>query len=550
MFRRNQDHLQPALISNIEELPETLRIRLEQSWAGVFYRELFSRIDESVLAVLYADKPSRPNIPVNVLLGLEVLKSGFGWSDEELYDQYLYDVQVRYALGYCSLGEGIFTLRTLYNFRRALSEYNQAHGVNLVSLAFTDVTDQQIESLAVRTRQQRMDSTQIASNILNASRLHLLVDAVQRLWRHLSEEDKRRYGQFCTRYVEQDADHYVFSVKGKEAVQTELQTVGGVLQELLAGMKDSHENEPLYVVVNRLFNENFHINNEEVEPKENSEIDAGSLQSLDDQEATFRRKGKRKYKGYVVNVTETCDPENEVQLITSVQVDSNSADDAALLVEAVPDLVERTDIETLYTDGAYGSPAADEALNAHHITQIQTGIRGKTPAPDKLNLSDFTIEQDQDGHPTYITCPLGQRVAIEAGRTTGFIARFSAQQCESCPLHREGRCRAKPGKRDSRYRLSFTLQEVYSAKRRQRHKAFMNTPGNPRAAVEATLGSLKSRFSNGKVSVRGLFRTTYVMIAAAAMCNIRKIHRYIQAKLPPQRRTPSVVGARTFGTDK
>ena len=550
MFRRNQDHLQPALISNIEELPETLRIRLEQSWAGVFYRELFSRIDESVLAVLYADKPSRPNIPVNVLLGLEVLKSGFGWSDEELYDQYLYDVQVRYALGYHSLGEGIFTLRTLYNFRRALSEYNQAHGVNLVSLAFTDVTDQQIESLAVRTRQQRMDSTQIASNILNASRLHLLVDAVQRLWRHLSEEDKRRYGQFCTRYVEQDADHYVFSVKGKEAVQTELQTVGGVLQELLAGMKDSHENEPLYVVVNRLFNENFHINNEEVEPKENSEIDAGSLQSLDDQEATFRRKGKRKYKGYVVNVTETCDPENEVQLITSVQVDSNSADDAALLVEAVPDLVERTDIETLYTDGAYGSPAADEALNAHHITQIQTGIRGKTPAPDKLNLSDFTIEQDQDGHPTYITCPLGQRVAIEAGRTTGFIARFSAQQCESCPLHREGRCRAKPGKRDSRYRLSFTLQEVYSAKRRQRHKAFMNTPGNPRAAVEATIGSLKSRFSNGKVSVRGLFRTTYVMIAAAAMCNIRKIHRYIQAKLPPQRRTPSVVGARTFGTDK
>ncbi len=136
-------------------------------------------------------------------------------------------------------------------------------------------------------------------------------------------------------------------------------------------------------------------------------------------------------------MTETCDPANEVQLITSVKVHSNSADDAALLVEAVPDLVERTDIENLCTDGAYGSPAADEALNAHRIIQIQTGIRGKPPAPDKLNLSDFIIEQDQGAKPIYVTCPLGQWVAIEAGRTTGFIARFNAQQCESCPLHRE-----------------------------------------------------------------------------------------------------------------
>lgn len=27
-------------------------------------------------------------------------KSGFGWSDEELYENYCYNLQVRYALGY------------------------------------------------------------------------------------------------------------------------------------------------------------------------------------------------------------------------------------------------------------------------------------------------------------------------------------------------------------------------------------------------------------------------------------------------------------------
>jgi hypothetical protein len=113
MFRKNQRHLQPALISNVQQLPERQRQRLEQSWAGVFFHEVFCRLNEEPFAVLYADLPSRPNVPVNLLVGLECLKSGFGWSDEELYDAFLYNIQVRYALGYQELGEGEFDLRTL-----------------------------------------------------------------------------------------------------------------------------------------------------------------------------------------------------------------------------------------------------------------------------------------------------------------------------------------------------------------------------------------------------------------------------------------------------
>ena len=128
MFRKNKKHLQPALLSQINQLPEQQRQRLEQSWAGVFYREVFSRLDETPFGVLYADIPSRPNIPVNVLVGLEYMKAGFGWSDEELYDAFLYNVQVRYALGYDVLGEGEFELRTLYYFRQRLQRYMQERG--------------------------------------------------------------------------------------------------------------------------------------------------------------------------------------------------------------------------------------------------------------------------------------------------------------------------------------------------------------------------------------------------------------------------------------
>jgi len=75
--------MQPALINAASELPEKQRKRLEKSWAGTFYQEFFSRIDEEAFAILYSEKASCPNAPVNVLVGLEALKAGMRWSDEE-----------------------------------------------------------------------------------------------------------------------------------------------------------------------------------------------------------------------------------------------------------------------------------------------------------------------------------------------------------------------------------------------------------------------------------------------------------------------------------
>jgi len=38
-----------------------------------------------------------------VLVGAEILKSGFDWSGEEVYDHFCYDIQVPLALGYRDL---------------------------------------------------------------------------------------------------------------------------------------------------------------------------------------------------------------------------------------------------------------------------------------------------------------------------------------------------------------------------------------------------------------------------------------------------------------
>ena len=202
MFKKNHRHLQLPLTSHVDELPEMLHKRLENSWADTFYREFFCRLNEAPFGVLYVDFPSRPNVPVNVFVGLEFLKAGNGWTDEEMYDAYCYDIQVRYALGYRQLGEGDFDLRTLYYFRERLSRQMQETGINLLDQAFEQVTDQQIAAFRIKTGKQRMDSTMVASNIRQVGRVQLLVEVLQRTQRMLNENDQERYTADFAPYVQ------------------------------------------------------------------------------------------------------------------------------------------------------------------------------------------------------------------------------------------------------------------------------------------------------------------------------------------------------------
>ncbi|MBT9142746.1 MAG: hypothetical protein DDT32_02113 [Syntrophomonadaceae bacterium] len=50
-------------------------------------------------------------------------------------------------------------------------------------------------------------------------------------------------------------------------------------------------------------------------PKENNEISASNLQNPSEPEATFRKKGKIQYTGYVVNTVEARDEEKELSMV-------------------------------------------------------------------------------------------------------------------------------------------------------------------------------------------------------------------------------------------
>ena len=547
MFRKNVRHLQIPLTSHVDELPTPLRERLQNSWAETFYREFFCRLDEQAFAVLYADQPSRPNVPVNVLVGLEFLKAANGWSDEEMYNEFCYNVQVRYALGYRHLGEGYFDLRTLYYFRERLARHMQETGENLLEQAFEQVTDEQLRAFSLKTGKQRMDSTLLASNIRQMGRVQLLVTVLQRVWRMLSEEDQQRYADLFAPYLKKHAGQYVYRLK-KEDLPVHLQRIGEAMRRLLTELEAAYGDQPTYHILARVFAEHFRLEPEGLQVKEAGELSASSLQSPDDLEATYREKRGQGHRGYVVNLAETCDPENPVQLITQVQVAPNTTDDSVLLAEALPDLKARTGVETLITDGSYGSSNNDVLLAAHQVTLIQTAMRGRPQDPERFYLEDFQVQADASGRPEQVTCPKGKSARVSASLSGKTWVAVFGQTCATCaerarcPVVQGPPCPprrgAVPPQGDGGWGawvLRFRTEALQRAERRRRSRQHQERGRNLRAAVESTVRSVKHPFAGGKAPVRGRFRVACMVIGSAAVVNVRRLHRFWQARVrPPQ----------------
>ena len=654
MFKANQAPLQRPLIGGtVDYLDEKKQKILEESWAETFRQEILLRIDESAFEGMYSDKKSRPNTPINMLLGWEIIKTGAGLDDRSMHERCQFDIQVRHALGLDYLNEGDFSLRTVYNFRSRVREYELETEKDLIKECFKQVTDAQMKSWQIKSEEARVDSVQVRSNMAKMGRLQLVIESVRRVERMLDEEDRGKYIEMLTPWTGKRGLNYVYGVAAGE-YQSELEKVGEVVQRLVVELGEKYGEQKPYQAMCQIFNEQYKVvsekasenqveiqavaptetdagldkeanveqsapvseqvegtgasvdetvagdvvidesNLEQTPPdsstvvaneesanetvaystvanevvadtvhtdevvanstntaqacvdtmppvtadtgetvmveevtmaqsfvvREASEIPSGSIQSPDDLEATYRTKAGENYQGYVTNIVETSSPDNDFQLIIDVSTDSNNVDDAQLLLDALPDLQQCTDMKQVRTDGGYIGSELDQALEDAGIEQLVTAIRGRQPDPNRITLAQFEIH-DSDGTPHQITCPEGQEIPVEQGKTDStFIARPDSERCQQCPLL--ALCAARPSKNGATPTIYFNLQNLRNARRRQ---AMARQPdgSNPRAAVEATVRSVTHPLPHHKVPLRGKHNVSRYMIYSAMMVNARRI---------------------------
>lgn len=527
MFRKNDNHQQQRMFTAIDQLPASAKKHLENSWAHFFYTDYFCKLDETVFSVLYSNKKSRPNTPVNILVGFETIKSGFGWSDEELYNHFLFDLQVRYALGLHDFDEAYFDLRTIYHFRALLCDYEREHNINLIQRTTEKITDKQIEKFKLKTGLQRMDSTQIQSNIQNMSRIQLLVEMIHRLHRILSDEDVEKLSERFSIYIKTSALQFTYRLKRDEA-KTRLIEIGEDMAFFIKQYKTGYHTRTAYKNLVRVFNEHYRYDKKEIVVKKGKELSGSTLQSPDDTTATYRNKNGEGSKGYVANLTETCDPDNVLQLITATGLEPNTTDDQILMADDLDNLQERTDIGEIVTDAGYIGTTGSEATEKHGIKHSVTALRGRKKDENKLGLDDFKIEKDKEGIPVNIECPSGIAGEIQAGKPGRYSAGFDSNICEACPL--KEKCFAKKLKKKNLSIIRFTNDNIRVALQRQQFKESKENL-NIRASVESTVRSVIHPFGGHlcKMPVRGKERIKTMIVLGAAMVNIRRITGYLSS---------------------
>ena len=155
-FRKNESH-QMTLNDSYFGLTEREKKALERSWAKVFADDVFPMIDEDRFECLYlSDKASRPNTPVNVIIGALIIKELFNLSDDEVVEDILLDPRFQYAFHTTSFEEQPISDKTLTRFRQRCYDYECLNNVDLYHDCVTDLAAKTAKLMKIDGRIRRM----------------------------------------------------------------------------------------------------------------------------------------------------------------------------------------------------------------------------------------------------------------------------------------------------------------------------------------------------------------------------------------------------------
>lgn len=181
------DNQQISLIDSTFNLTEREKRMLEKSWAKIFADKVFPAIDENIFSVLYSKKASRPNTPVNVIVGALILKEALNVTDDEIVEAMAFDIRYQYALHTTSFEEQPISDRTLSRFRARVLSYETEHDVDLIHECVVKTAKEISDFMNMTPDKQRMDSLMVAANIRNLSLLELFYTCVSNLCKIMNE---------------------------------------------------------------------------------------------------------------------------------------------------------------------------------------------------------------------------------------------------------------------------------------------------------------------------------------------------------------------------
>ena len=520
MSFKTNDVEQLSLFDSFSNLTAREQKALENSWAKVFAEQVFPKIDEKPFAVLYSDKASRPNTPVNVIIGACIIKELFDYSDDELVEGLMLDLRLQYALHTTSFTEQPLSDKTLSRFRRRCYDYEQTHGVDLYKAAIQNYNKEIAKMMMLDGKIRRMDSMMINSNMRMLARSELIYSCISRLVTYIHSVKPEMLPETLLHYAQPNDFNKVFYHERSSTLEERMEQFLKDAETLYDITKTGFEDVSEYELFIRCFSEQSIIEQGKRRwiTKEDNLGNSSMLLNPTDPEATYRRKAGKEYRGYVANVEETVGKNGSV--VTSYEYEPNIHSDSQFIKEHLEALPKQEANTSIIVDGAYYSEEAEKMATEKNIELLPTALTAKK---ERRDVSGFEMDEEKT---KVIKCPAGNtpRSCCYKKSNDEFKITFDSDVCANCP--RKEQCHAKIFKNIARVLITkkslirLGLEERMSSETYNLYRRIRN-------GVETIPSILRRNYHLEKLP-RGKKRGRFFFGSKIAALNFRKLFHYVK----------------------
>lgn len=523
MSFKTNDYQQLSITDSFNALSTRVQNRVLGSWAKTFAEIVFPAIDEQRFSVLYSDKKfSRPNTPINIVIGALMLKELLCLTDDELFDSICCDVRFQFALHTTTYDEQPVSDRTFSRFRERLYHYEIETGEDLLKEEMQNLSETFAKYLNLNSSLKRMDSLMVASSCKKMSRLEIIYTVTENAVKLLD-----RLG--ATELIPSELNHYrhpddrnkVIYYTRNEDITDRLEKVIYEAGTLLEAMSDDAWIDfSEYQLLSRVLREQADSHGDgNYTPKKKQDISSGNLLNPSDPEATYRTKGLKGYRGYTGNIIETVG-EDGCSLISDIGYENNRHSDSEFCREYLATKNPSDSEEILIADGGYSATQNSKMAKSKNVELITTALTGN--APDTIK-ADFVLN---DKGTEILTCPAGNQpircsYQKETDTCRATYAKETCMKCSNCE-----KCKVFFQATTAVVRVSAKTIE------RAKHLKKLSTTeykelARKRNAIEGIPSVLRRKYRVDEMPVRGLVRTKMLFTLKVCAYNVKKLIRYM-----------------------
>ena len=506
--------------------------RIKESWAGFFQEEILRELPVEELMRHYDPAQGRPSKEMYAVLGAVLLQQMMDLTDEETIDNFAFNLQWHYALNVTDESDkgSYLSPKTLWTMRTMMMQDG------LAPVIFDRVAEKLKKIFAVDTKQRRLDSMHIFSNMRHLGRVGLIAQTLRKFLVNLKRHNREQYEaldeEVRERYMSKRGESVFSLVKPSEAEMT-LRTLGQDLFELIERFR-KHEKiceMNSYGLLVRVFGEQFQVKTSEGESRIliNKKVPSDSLQNPSDPDATY---DGHKGKGYQVQVLESYSERKEgdeeappLNLITYVEAQPAHEHDSHTVKKALKKTRQENRAPSrILADSLYGG-------DDNHVDCQDQGVELIAPVKTNKPCPNVGLANFSYGAQNWITeCPMGHAPISNYHRKDRHSAWFDSDLCLNCPLREK--CPVKRGGKG--HFIRYSNKEL----RLELRKAYEQTPEfrehyRYRAGCEATMSELDRKTGIKNLRVRGMEAVSLCVFLKATGINIFRAARVRNRKPQP-----------------